>query len=105
MFEQFRMACFRFSIKAGPKGLLLPPYKGATFRGGFGSVFRRITCAIRQQDCHGCKLREQCPYAYIFETAPPQDTNALREWPLPVLTMGSLIVTVVFWGILGKFLW
>lgn len=80
MFELFRMARFRFSIKAGPKGLKLPPYKGATFRGGFGSVFRRISCAVRQPDCHGCKIREQCPYAYIFETAPPQDAQALSKY-------------------------
>jgi hypothetical protein len=32
MFAQFRLARFRFSIKAGPKGLVLPAYKGATFR-------------------------------------------------------------------------
>lgn len=80
MFELFRLARFRFSIKAGAKGLILPPYKGATFRGGFGSVFRRITCAMHQQDCRGCLMREQCPYAYIFETAPPQDAKALSKY-------------------------
>jgi len=80
MFEQFRLARFRFSIKAGPKGLVLPAYKGATFRGGFGFVFRSMTCAVRQKDCHGCALREECPYAYIFETAPPPDTGALRKY-------------------------
>lgn len=80
MFENFRLARFRFSIKAGPEGLALPTYKGATFRGGFGSVFRRITCALRRQDCRGCTLREECPYAYIFETAPPPHTEALSRY-------------------------
>ncbi len=80
MFANFRLARFRFNIKAGPEGLVLPPYKGATFRGGFGSVFRRISCAVHQQDCHGCGLREECPYAYIFETAPPPEATALRKY-------------------------
>ncbi|MEW5920378.1 MAG: CRISPR system precrRNA processing endoribonuclease RAMP protein Cas6 [Bacillota bacterium] len=80
MFEHFRLARFRFSIKAGPEGLVLPPYKGATFRGGFGSVFRRMTCAVHRQDCQDCTLREECPYAYIFETGPPPHTDALSKY-------------------------
>jgi len=80
MFEFFRLARYRLTISAGPRGLSLPPYKGAVFRGGFGSVFRRVACALREYDCHGCRLREKCPYAYIFETSPPADAEALRNY-------------------------
>jgi hypothetical protein len=80
MFEFFRLARYRLTISAGLRGLSLPPYKGAVFRGGFGSVFRRVACALREHDCHGCRLREQCPYAYIFETSPPADAEALRNY-------------------------
>ncbi|HOL16176.1 MAG TPA: CRISPR system precrRNA processing endoribonuclease RAMP protein Cas6 [Bacillota bacterium] len=80
MFDHFRLARYRITIAAGKYGLTLPPHKGSTFRGGFGRVFRRVTCALHQKECCGCLLREQCPYAYIFETAPPRDTRALSKY-------------------------
>ncbi|RJX27676.1 MAG: CRISPR system precrRNA processing endoribonuclease RAMP protein Cas6 [Dethiobacter sp.] len=80
MFENFQLARYQVTITAGKFGLSLPPYKGSTFRGGFGQVFRRITCSVRQAECGGCLLKEQCPYAYIFETSPPPDTQALSKY-------------------------
>jgi hypothetical protein len=74
-----RLARYRVELEAGPEGLLLPRYKGSTLRGGFGRVFRRICCAQRQDECHGCVLRESCPFAYVFETAPPAGARALRN--------------------------
>jgi hypothetical protein len=47
VFENFRLARYRITITAGKDGLSLPPYKGSTFRGGFGGVFRRIVCSMR----------------------------------------------------------
>ncbi|HSW35040.1 MAG TPA: hypothetical protein VLH18_00365, partial [Candidatus Limnocylindrales bacterium] len=80
MFESFRLARYRLTISAGKHGLTLPPYKGATFRGGFGTAFRRVACALREQECLRCLLREQCPYAYIFETSPPVGSQALSKY-------------------------
>ncbi len=80
MFEHFKIARYRLTISAGPRGLSLPQYKGSTFRGGFGHVFRRICCALRQDDCVPCLLKEQCPYAYIFETSPPAGSQALSKY-------------------------
>lgn len=74
-----RVARYRIELEAGPQGLLLPRYKGSTLRGGFGRVFRRICCAQRQDECHGCLLQESCPFAYVFETAPPAGAQALRN--------------------------
>lgn len=77
--SNLRIARYRVELEAGADGLILPRYKGSTLRGGFGSVFRRICCAQRQDECHGCLLQESCPFAYVFETAPPVGAQALRN--------------------------
>lgn len=80
MLEHFKVSYYRLELIAGKYGLLLPPYKGSTFRGGFGTAFRKITCAQSHTACQPCILKQQCPYTYIFETAPPEDTQALRKY-------------------------
>lgn len=80
MFDFFSLARYRVTITAGRHGLHLPSYKGAVFRGGFGAVFRRVACALRERDCSPCRLKEQCPYAYIFETSPPAEAQALSNY-------------------------
>jgi len=77
---EFRLAQYRVIMVAGPEGLVLPPYKGSTLRGGFGGVFRHITCATGQKECLNCLLKDNCPYAYIFETAPPPGATSLRNY-------------------------
>ena len=45
----------------------LPEYQGSTFRGAFGTVFRRLCCAQRQAvECEECLLRMNCPFSLIF---------------------------------------
>lgn len=80
MSKIFEAAVYKVTVRAGEQGLLLPPYKGSTLRGGFGSVFRRISCSMRGSDCRPCLLRTSCPYAYIFETAPLPGSEALRNY-------------------------
>ncbi|MBO8127658.1 MAG: CRISPR system precrRNA processing endoribonuclease RAMP protein Cas6 [Peptococcaceae bacterium] len=75
----FRIAKYEVVIRTGEQGLVLPPYKGSTLRGGFGRVFRRVACAQRQGECKECVLKETCPYAYIFETSPPEGSQVLRN--------------------------
>ncbi len=58
---------FSLTIEAVEE-LHLPYYKGSTFRGGFGNMFRRIVCALKRQDCMDCMLKSRCIYAYVFET-------------------------------------
>lgn len=85
MLDKLRIANYRFTLKARDE-LHLPPYKGSTLRGVFGHAFKSIVCAQRRQDCAECLLRENCPYAYVFETSPPQDSEVLRthtDVPLP----------------------
>jgi len=77
--KDFFFARYRVILEAGERGLLLPPYKGSTLRGGFGRVFRRIACSQRDEECPRCLLREACPYAYIFETSPPAAARVLKN--------------------------
>ncbi|MCL6622750.1 MAG: CRISPR system precrRNA processing endoribonuclease RAMP protein Cas6 [Syntrophobacterales bacterium] len=50
---------------------LLPAYKGSTFRGVFGAALKQVVCALRQQECPACLLRQQCLYPRIFDTTSP----------------------------------
>lgn len=79
MLDNFKIACFTVELSA-LQPLHLPVYKGSTLRGGFGSVFRRMCCAERRKDCRGCILQGNCPYFYIFETAPGPDAEVLRGY-------------------------
>ncbi len=68
---------FKFTIQAIDQ-LFLPYYKGSTFRGGFGTAFRRVVCALKRKDCKDCMLKTKCIYAYIFETSPSEDTKIMN---------------------------
>lgn len=58
--------------------LHLPYYKGSTFRGGFGNIFRRIACVLRLQDCLDCMLKSRCIYAYVFETSSNEGADIMN---------------------------
>ncbi|MCK5507293.1 MAG: CRISPR system precrRNA processing endoribonuclease RAMP protein Cas6, partial [Desulfobacterales bacterium] len=60
--------------------LILPSYSGSTLRGGFGHAFRRIICAFKGRECTDCLLRQQCVYAYVFETPIPADAQIMRKY-------------------------
>ncbi len=78
--SHFKLARYRFIIKV-LDALHLPPYKGSTFRGGFGHAFKKVVCVTRSRDCGSCLLRERCVYSYVFETPPPPDTIKMRKYP------------------------
>lgn len=80
MFSDFRIAKYQIMLRAGEKGLHLPPYKGSTLRGGFGHVFHRICCSQRDMQCNACLLAQSCPYAQIFEPAPPPGSEVLKNY-------------------------
>jgi CRISPR-associated endoribonuclease Cas6 len=71
--------CFDFCIRA-KDNIVLPAYKGSTFRGGFGNAFRRVVCALKKTDCAECILKEKCVYSYVFETPPPADTKIMTKY-------------------------
>ncbi|MGE5604209.1 MAG: CRISPR system precrRNA processing endoribonuclease RAMP protein Cas6 [Bacteroidota bacterium] len=81
-------AKYRFKIKV-KESMILPPYKGSTFRGGFGGVFRKIACSQRQcSECGPCIIKNNCPYRFIFEPGSPEQSelwNKFDEIPRPFI--------------------
>lgn len=78
MLNHFRLMKYTLHLRAR-ETIFLPRYKGATFRGAFGSTFKRICCSTREKECARCLVKEHCPYAYVFETSPPPGSEALRK--------------------------
>ena len=98
MLDNFKIAIYSVELSA-LEPLHLPVYKGSTLRGGFGSVFRRMCCAERRKDCRECILQGNCPYFYIFETAPGPDAEVLRGYesvPRPFILEPPLTEKTVF---------
>lgn len=99
MLDKLRIAKYRFTLEALEE-LHLPRYKGSTLRGGFGHVFKRTVCFQEEvKRCADCLLKANCPYAYIFETAPPQDAEVLRTYshvPLPFVIEPPLDTRTVY---------
>ncbi len=75
-----QLAIYELEIVAQEK-MLLPPFKGATLRGGFGSVFKSLTCVTPELCRKSCCSGIQCPYGYIFETPVPSDSEKMRKYP------------------------
>jgi len=70
---------FQFVIEPKER-IILPPYKGSTFRGGFGNAFKKVVCICRKTECDTCILKEKCIYSYVFETPPSSDTSVMRKY-------------------------
>ena len=66
-----RTGIYRFHCTLN-QDAVLPPYKGSTFRGGFGVALKRTVCALKRQECPSCLLRESCLYHRVFEPKPSQ---------------------------------
>ena len=79
LLQQFRVAQYRVILTAR-EAIFMPRYAGSTLRGGFGQAFRKMVCTMRATECRDCALNTVCPYAYIFETAPPGDASQLRGY-------------------------
>jgi hypothetical protein len=78
--SDFSLACFEFVIEAF-QDLQLPRFKGSALRGGFGQTFKDVTCTW-PTGCAGqrtCRMKNDCPYGYIFETSPPDDSPVLKK--------------------------
>ena len=52
----------------------------ATIRGGFGHVFRRITCINKGEDCDNCQFNETCVFRFVFDTQPPANSSRMRKY-------------------------
>ncbi|HEU4964477.1 MAG TPA: CRISPR system precrRNA processing endoribonuclease RAMP protein Cas6 [Bacilli bacterium] len=80
LLQDLRIARYRFVLEAGEQGLDLPPFKSSAFRGGFGHVFKSLTCKHPGVECGACEIQHSCPYVYVFETKPPADSKVLKNF-------------------------
>lgn len=62
---------------------ILPPFKGSTFRGAFGSALKRVVCAVREKECAVCLLAGRCVYARTFEVNPVAPDAKARTAAIP----------------------
>lgn len=79
LLQTFRLAQYRVILTAR-EPIYIPRYAGSTLRGGFGRAFRKLVCTMGGIECQNCTLNNVCPYAYIFETSPPDDASQLRSY-------------------------
>ena len=77
-----KLSKYRFTIKP-QRELILPPYKGSTFRGGFGHAFRHAVCVEREKECVECSFRSKCVYSYVFETSVPHEDGKQHDKDVP----------------------
>jgi len=77
--RKISFASFVFHLRATTE-LLLPPYKGSTLRGAFGTVFKETVCVVEHRDCDRCILKLKCAYPYIFDTPVPEGSVRMRRY-------------------------
>jgi CRISPR-associated endoribonuclease Cas6 len=86
-FRKFRFVNLKYTIKALDR-IILPEHPGSTLRGGFGTAFKNVACTRRETNCQDCLLINSCPFGYIFQTPPPDDTerlSTLSDIPRPYI--------------------
>jgi CRISPR-associated endoribonuclease Cas6 len=77
-----KMSKYRFTIRP-IRELILPPYKGSTFRGGFGHAFRHAVCIEQEKECPKCSVRNKCIYSYVFETSVTRKEDNQQDKDVP----------------------
>lgn len=75
----FTLTTYRLTLSAHDL-MRFPPFKGSALRGGFGHAFKSIICAELDECGKYCSLGNACAYGYIFETSPPEEAEALRNF-------------------------
>jgi hypothetical protein len=73
--------------------LQLPPYRGSTLRGGFGTVFKETVCVVEHRDCARCLLCSRCACPYVFNTPVSEEAARLRKYtaaPYPFVFLPPL---------------
>jgi len=73
----FYLSLYRFTLLLHDR-LILPSHKGSTLRGGFGNAFKAIICPHPQRCRPRCRQGNNCPFGYVFQTAPPSEARVLR---------------------------
>jgi len=80
--------------------IILPEYKGSSFRGVLGWQLKKAICANKTvSECRDCILNSQCLYTYLFSSQLPQDAQILRNTsaiPSPIIIEPPLTKQQIF---------
>lgn len=76
---KFRAARFKMKLMSLKEGIL-PSFLGQTIRGGFGVMFKKVTCLSSTGCREACAYPETCIYSYVFNTPPPKTTEMMRKY-------------------------
>lgn len=79
IFGDFKAAKFNFEIRA-ENDVYLPEYKGSTFRGVFGHIFKDVMCISHTGECNSCSFDKVCMFKKIFDSPPPANSQKLRNY-------------------------
>ncbi len=75
--DKLYFSTFQFTAEVTEE-ILIPEYKGSTFRGGFGNSFKKLVCINpKEQDCGLCIVNKQCSYHKIFNSNIPEEKSKL----------------------------
>lgn len=77
--NEFKAAKLNFEIKA-ENDVILPDYKGSTFRGVFGYVFKDVMCISYESVCETCNFDAVCMFKKIFDSPPPSNSSRLKNY-------------------------
>ncbi len=77
--NEFKAAKLNFEIKA-ENDVLLPNYKGSTFRGVFGHIFKDVMCISYESVCETCSFDTVCMFKKIFDSPPPSNSSRLKNY-------------------------
>jgi len=79
IFKNFKAARLNFELKA-ENDVVLPDYKGSTFRGAFGHIFKDVMCVSHSGNCEECSFDKVCMFKKIFDSPPPSNSERLRKY-------------------------
>ncbi|RZD18093.1 MAG: CRISPR system precrRNA processing endoribonuclease RAMP protein Cas6 [Candidatus Acididesulfobacter diazotrophicus] len=77
--NEFKAAKLNFEIKA-ENDVVLPDYKGSTFRGVFGYIFKDVMCISYESVCETCSFDMVCMFKKIFDSPPPSNSSRLKNY-------------------------
>lgn len=80
MLDRFEIAHFTLHLRA-VEPMILPAYKGSTFRGAFGMALKELVCIRQDRDCGPCIVKNTCAYYYVFETPVLPGSAMMKKYP------------------------
>lgn len=76
-FASLNLARYELKLSA-VEACTLPAFLGSTIRGAFGHALKEAVCIMPHRNCERCLVVDRCVYPFLFETAPPPNSQQLH---------------------------